>query len=95
MFDWSDSHIFGKANFLSWHRYYVWTYEKALREECGYRGFQPYWNWDRYAADPANSPLFNGNASSMSGNSVNGGCVTSGPFAKWVPFSYPLCRVIL
>ncbi|KAL2181126.1 uncharacterized protein P884DRAFT_312111 [Thermothelomyces heterothallicus CBS 202.75] len=69
------------ANFLSWHRYYVWAYEKALREECGYTGFQPYWNWDRYAADPANSPLFNGNSSSLSGNSVNGGCVTTGPFA--------------
>jgi tyrosinase len=79
--------IHNTANFLSWHRYYVWTYERALREECGYSGFQPYWNWDRYAADPANSPLFNGNASSMSGNSKNGGCVTSGPFAKSVELS--------
>ncbi|KAK3306517.1 uncharacterized protein B0T15DRAFT_527438 [Chaetomium strumarium] len=75
--------IHNTANFLSWHRYYVWTYEKALREECGYSGFQPYWNWDRYAADPANSPLFNGNASSMSGNSKNGACVSSGPFANF------------
>lgn len=25
-------------------------------------------NYDRYAADPINSPLFNGNASSMGGN---------------------------
>lgn len=25
-------------------------------------------NYDRYAADPVNSPLFNGNASSMGGN---------------------------
>jgi tyrosinase len=39
-----------------------------------------YWNWDRYAKDPANSPLFNGNASSLSGNSVSGGCVSTGPF---------------
>lgn len=27
-----------------------------------------YNNWARYASDPANSPIFNGNASSMSGN---------------------------
>lgn len=27
-----------------------------------------YWNWDRYARDPINSPLFNGNETSMGGN---------------------------
>ena len=75
--------IHNTANFLSWHRYFVFTYEKALREECGYTGYHPYWNWDRYAKDPANSPLFNGNASSLSGNSVNGGCVSTGPFANF------------
>ena len=62
-------------------------YEKALRDECGYKGYQPvsafhrvlsgppktadlpcqYMNYDRYAADPVNSPMFNGNASSMGG----------------------------
>ncbi|KAB5562845.1 hypothetical protein GE09DRAFT_1109963 [Coniochaeta sp. 2T2.1] len=50
------------------HRYFVWAYEKALRDECGYTGYQPYMNYDRYAADPINSPMFNGNASSMGGN---------------------------
>lgn len=33
--------IWKQANFLGWHRYYVWAYEKALREECGYQGYQP------------------------------------------------------
>ena len=23
------------------HRLYIWAYEKALREECGYKGWQP------------------------------------------------------
>ncbi|KAH8653070.1 hypothetical protein BGZ60DRAFT_533264 [Tricladium varicosporioides] len=50
------------------HRLYIWAYEKALRDECGYTGYQPYWNWGRYADDPINSPLFNGNDSSMGGN---------------------------
>jgi hypothetical protein len=27
-----------------------------------------YWNWDRYAKDPANSPLFDGSEGSMGGN---------------------------
>lgn len=29
------------GNFLVWHRYYTWLYENALREECGYDGYQP------------------------------------------------------
>ncbi|KAK4222214.1 putative tyrosinase [Podospora fimiseda] len=60
--------IHGTANFLSWHRYLTWTYEKALREECGYTGYQPYWNWGKYAHDPVNSPIFDGSDTSMGGN---------------------------
>ncbi|OAL02417.1 Di-copper centre-containing protein [Phaeosphaeriaceae sp. SRC1lsM3a] len=33
------------GHFLLWHRYFVATYEKALRDECGYKGGQPYWDW--------------------------------------------------
>ena len=40
------------GNFLSWHRYYTWIYEKALREECGYTGSQPV-----YSPPPLQSPL--------------------------------------
>ncbi|KAK8021782.1 hypothetical protein PG990_006920 [Apiospora arundinis] len=29
------------GHFILWHRYLVATYEKALREECGYEGGQP------------------------------------------------------
>ncbi|EPE34212.1 Di-copper centre-containing [Glarea lozoyensis ATCC 20868] len=60
--------IHDTANFLTWHRYYVYTYEKALRDECGYEGYQPYWNWGKYAKDPIHSPLFDGSETSMGGN---------------------------
>ncbi|KAI5842479.1 hypothetical protein DFP73DRAFT_515115 [Morchella snyderi] len=33
------------GHFLPWHRYFVSAYEKALREECGWTGGQPYWDW--------------------------------------------------
>lgn len=62
--------IHATANFLSWHRLFTWTYEKALREECGYNGYQPYWNWGKTAFDPVKSPMFDGSAYSMSGNGV-------------------------
>ncbi|KAF2799260.1 Di-copper centre-containing protein [Melanomma pulvis-pyrius CBS 109.77] len=61
-------HLHSTPHLFPAHRLYIWAYEKALREECGYTGYQPYWNWGRTASDPANSPLFNGNMSSMSGN---------------------------
>lgn len=35
-----DIHWVG--HFVLWHRYFVATYEKALRDECGYTGGQPY-----------------------------------------------------
>jgi tyrosinase len=37
--------IHGTGNFLSWHRYFTWTFEQMLRNECGYKGYQPYYNW--------------------------------------------------
>ncbi|KAM0811794.1 hypothetical protein AB5N19_12150 [Seiridium cardinale] len=60
--------IHGTGSFLSWHRYYVWSYETALREECGYAGTQPYWNWFSYQNDLTKSPVFDGSDTSMSGD---------------------------
>ncbi|KAH6679838.1 hypothetical protein F5X68DRAFT_172828 [Plectosphaerella plurivora] len=57
------------ANFLTWHRYFTWAYETALREECGYTGAQPYWNWGITAlTGTAKSPIFDGSETSMSGD---------------------------
>ncbi|KAL2142548.1 hypothetical protein VTI28DRAFT_1051 [Corynascus sepedonium] len=58
----SPTHLFAA------HRYFIYAYEKALRDECGYKGYQPYMNYDRYAEDPINSPMFDGSDSSMGGN---------------------------
>ncbi|KAI1484838.1 Di-copper centre-containing protein [Biscogniauxia mediterranea] len=57
------------GNFLSWHRYFIWLYEEALRGECGYQGTQPYWDWPRTAViGLANSTIFDGSDLSMSGD---------------------------
>ncbi|KAH8433182.1 tyrosinase family protein [Aspergillus melleus] len=61
-------YIHGTGNFLTWHRYFTWAYEQALRNECGYKGYQPYWAWNKYADDPLSSPLFDGSPYSISGN---------------------------
>lgn len=74
--------LHGTSQLFGGHRYYIWIYEKALREECGYKGYQPYVNYDRYAQDPVNSPLFNGNTTSLGGNGAKS--TYSG-----VPMPYP------
>lgn len=56
--------------FLSWHRNFVWLWETALREECGYKGYQPYWNWALWCSDLAGSPLFDGSDTSLSGDGI-------------------------
>lgn len=51
------------------HRYFTWQYEQALRNECGYRGYQPYWNWAKTAISGLeNSTMLDGSDYSMSGN---------------------------
>ncbi|EGX45737.1 hypothetical protein AOL_s00140g53 [Orbilia oligospora ATCC 24927] len=35
------------GHFLPFHRYYTWTMEKMLRQEAGYTGTFPYWDWHR------------------------------------------------
>ncbi|KAH8668543.1 hypothetical protein BX600DRAFT_435074 [Xylariales sp. PMI_506] len=67
--------------FLSWHRNFVWLWEEALRNECGYAGYQPYWNWALWCDDLAGSPLFDGSDTSLSGDGVYddyGGYVVGG-----------------
>lgn len=59
-------HFSGKL--FAWHRAFLWEYEQALRNECGYRGAHPYWDWPKYHQDPASSPLFDGSDTSLGSN---------------------------
>lgn len=61
-------HIHLDGIFLTWHRHFVYLWEQALREECGYPGYQPYWNWALWCEDLAGSPLFDGSETSLSGD---------------------------
>ncbi|RYN40482.1 hypothetical protein AA0114_g11065 [Alternaria tenuissima] len=53
-----DIHWVG--HFTLWHRYFISTFETALREECGYTGGQPYWNWslDAEPQNPTSTRVF-------------------------------------
>ncbi|CAK4032147.1 Di-copper centre-containing [Lecanosticta acicola] len=60
--------IHDTADFLAWHRAFTHYLEQDLKNLCGYTGVMPYWNWALDYASPQDSPLFNGDEYSMSGN---------------------------
>ncbi|GKT58439.1 tyrosinase-like protein [Colletotrichum tofieldiae] len=49
-----------KAPFLTWHRRFIFVYEKYLRKSCGYKGALPFWDWSLDWDDITNSPIFDG-----------------------------------
>ncbi|KAH8432854.1 tyrosinase family protein [Aspergillus melleus] len=85
--------------FLPWHRHFLFLWERTLQEECGYTGGVPYWDWSLETSDLSKSPVFDGSATSLSGNGVYDSatchdncsssetsgrrCVTSGPFKDY------------
>lgn len=50
--------IHNTGQFLPWHRWYLHVTEKALKEECGYRGVAPYWDWTLDTPNFYSSPFF-------------------------------------
>ncbi|KAF2440193.1 Di-copper centre-containing protein [Karstenula rhodostoma CBS 690.94] len=80
----------GTGNFLTWHRYFTWAYEQALRNECSYRSYQPYYNWPKWSDDPSKSPVLDGSDTSMSGD----GSSQPGRNATCIP-SNDLCQISL
>ncbi|KAI6355905.1 hypothetical protein MCOR25_008061 [Pyricularia grisea] len=87
--------IHGGPSFLPWHRYFSYVYLKTLRDECGYTGPGPYWDWTLDNTALLKSPVmssdlgFGGDGSTnRTETSANGGvlkCVDSGPFAQLRP----------
>ncbi|KAK7473086.1 hypothetical protein VKT23_001186 [Stygiomarasmius scandens] len=78
--------------FLPWHRWYIHVYEKTLREECGYTGVAPYWNWASDASDVYGSSIFDPNPKNGLGgwgNLSNDVEVYDGGFADF-KLSYPV-----
>jgi len=76
--------IHGTGWFLPFHRLYLHAHETLLRDECGYKGAQPYWDETIDAGAFSRSILldpvhgFGGNGTGPQG------CVTDGPFANLI-----------
>ncbi|KAF2635261.1 Di-copper centre-containing protein, partial [Massarina eburnea CBS 473.64] len=55
---------------LPWHRIFLWQFEKALRDECGYKSWLPYWDNPRFSEYPTASKVWDGSDTSFGGNGI-------------------------
>ncbi|PGG96119.1 hypothetical protein AJ79_09716 [Helicocarpus griseus UAMH5409] len=75
--------IHNNDKFLIWHRYFLWTFEQLLRDECGFDRAFPWWDETRDAGRFAQAPLFTPDyfgslPAPQNGQAV---CITDGAFA--------------
>lgn len=76
--------VHGNAKFLVWHRYFLWTFEQVLRDECGLTVNFPWFDETLHAGAFSQSDIFSSNyfgyltGPDSQGNPV---CVTTGAFA--------------
>ncbi|EGU89170.1 hypothetical protein FOXB_00301 [Fusarium oxysporum f. sp. conglutinans Fo5176] len=70
------------AQFLPFHRLYLYVYEQLLREECGYKGPTPWWDETRDAGNFMGSPLLDPHTGFGGNGTDPDGCVIDGPFAN-------------
>ncbi|KAF8857631.1 Di-copper centre-containing protein [Acephala macrosclerotiorum] len=79
--------------FFPFHRYYVWSYTQALKNDCGYTGVAPYWNWTIDATNVEASTIWSDDTSYGLGQAVgvssNDYVVGTGGFASDFTLAYP------
>lgn len=56
--------------FLTWHRLYLQVWYNDLKNTCGYTGPLPYWNWPATVGNLTTSAVFDGSATSLSGDGL-------------------------
>lgn len=61
----------------------MWAHEQALRNECGYEGYQPYWYEQKDAGNFTSSEIFDTVYGFGGDGSGTGKCITNGPFANY------------
>jgi tyrosinase len=64
------------SKFLLWHRYYLWTFEQVLRDDCGLTTTFPWFDETKYAGKFSQSSIFS--SQWMGAISLGGNCVTDG-----------------
>ncbi|KAH6717801.1 hypothetical protein BKA61DRAFT_630304 [Leptodontidium sp. MPI-SDFR-AT-0119] len=81
-----SSWVHWSVYFLPWHRYLMHSYQTALRDECGYTGSHPYWDWSLNGGNISAQAMFSGAVGSLGSNGL---AVPHGPVTLTIPSSPP------
>lgn len=75
------------GKFLVFHRFFVYIFEKKMREECNFRGPLAWWDESKYADDFSKSDIFSPRWFGAAPHAINGRgvCVTESGFGKYEP----------
>jgi len=70
--------------FLPFHRLFLFAHETLLRDDCGYKGHQPYWHEPKDAGNFLYSDLLDPETGFGGNGSGSKDCITNGPFKNYV-----------
>mmetsp|Transcript_25494 Transcript_25494/g.59729 ORF Transcript_25494/g.59729 Transcript_25494/m.59729 type:complete len:559 (-) Transcript_25494:133-1809(-) len=76
----------GPAEFLPWHRWFIWNFEKLLQETMGRCIYIPYWDWERDAEWEAESDVMHPATFGSWGATSGAGCAMNGITNYHPPF---------
>ncbi|KAI5820541.1 hypothetical protein BZA77DRAFT_257581 [Pyronema omphalodes] len=76
--------VHGDGLFLPFHRLQMHAHERALREECGYTGAQPYWDEESEAGHFSTSEIFDEVYGFGGDGTGANGCIETGPFKDYM-----------
>lgn len=84
------STIHGNNIFLFWHRYYVWTLEQIMRDECGFDRAFPWWDETLDAGNFHSSSMFTADffGSLPAATNGQGTCITDGVSIQTLEIHY-------
>jgi len=74
----------GVGAFLPYHRLHMHAHERALREECGYNGAQPYWDEPLDAGNFISSSVLDPTTGFGGNGAGPQNCITNGPFVSFI-----------
>lgn len=50
---------------------FLWQFEEAMRNECGYKDYLPYWDNARFSEDPLSSAVWSGSQTGLGSNGID------------------------
>ncbi|VEU34084.1 unnamed protein product [Pseudo-nitzschia multistriata] len=78
----------GPAEFMPWHRWFIWNFEKLLQQTTGKCIYIPYWDWERDSQWERESDVLHPATFGSWGATNGAGCTMNGITEYHAPFRW-------